>query len=468
MTIWLAAAAVWVGSQACQPCHSGISAAYAKTSMAQSSGLATQLQPAAFQAGGHRYRISNHTLHFDSGSASVDYFLGSGRTGRTYLHKQDRFLFELPVTWFAREGKWKPSPGYEHDSEVDLTRAIDPTCLSCHASRIRPIYGTRNRYADPPFLDNGVSCERCHGPGGEHVRNPAANRMVNPVKLDAERRDSVCMQCHLTGGARVERPGKKFAQFRAGDRVGDFATYFSSSKSRDNLKIVSHFERLTMSACKRASGDALWCGSCHQPHTNANKTQQACIGCHAQAHMNQELAKQNCASCHMPKANASDVTHGVVTDHRIVRLPADANNKATGNSIAVLAGPADDRSMGLAYAEMGDARAKEFLLRSKATDSAVLFRLATLESDPNRSAELYRQSVAQGPVRLEALVNLGVLLAQAGDYEAAGSLWRRALAMNPATEAAALNLAKISPVQEAKAVLLRYLEFNPASKAAQK
>ena len=39
--------------------------------------------------------------------------------------------------------------------------------------------------------------------------------------------------------------------------------------------------------------------------------------------------------------------------------------------------------------------------------------------------------------------------------------------MNRAIEAAALNLAKISPVQEAKAVL-HYLEFNPAFKAAQK
>ena len=150
------------------------------------------------------------------------------------------------------------------------------------------------------------------------------------------------------------------------------------------------------------------------------------------------------------------------------RHPADAKRNNTGNSIVVLAGEGDDRSMGLAYAEMGDPRAKQYLLRAHPQDATVLFRLATLEPDPAKAAELYRQSINHGPIRVEALVNLGVLRAQAGDYQAAGSLWKRALAMNPATEAAALNLAKISPGQEAKTVLLRYLEFNPASKAAQR
>jgi len=38
--------------------------------------------------------------------------------------------------------------------------------------------------------------------------------MVNPAKLDAARRDSICEQCHLAGEARVEKPGKQLAVFR--------------------------------------------------------------------------------------------------------------------------------------------------------------------------------------------------------------------------------------------------------------
>ena len=84
---------------------------------------------------------------------------------------------------------------------------------SCHASQVRYVRGTQNRYADPPFADNGVGCERCHGPGGEHVRNPSAAPMANPAKLDAVRRDSICMQCHLSGLSRVPRAGRRFVDF---------------------------------------------------------------------------------------------------------------------------------------------------------------------------------------------------------------------------------------------------------------
>ena len=67
-------------------------------------------------------------------------------------------------------------------------RPVDPSCLLCHASQLTHIYGTVNKYADVPFQQGGVSCERCHGAGSEHVRNPASARMVLASKLAPERR----------------------------------------------------------------------------------------------------------------------------------------------------------------------------------------------------------------------------------------------------------------------------------------
>ena len=54
----LLAAAVFVGNQACRPCHTGIADSYARTPMAQSSGRVESLAPASFTAAGHRYRIA--------------------------------------------------------------------------------------------------------------------------------------------------------------------------------------------------------------------------------------------------------------------------------------------------------------------------------------------------------------------------------------------------------------------------
>src|SRR5947208_161472 len=96
----LLAAAVFVGSQACRPCHSGIVDSYARTSMAQSSGRVESLTSTSFTAAGHRYRIADRRLFFDGGSVSFDYFIGSNSAGRTYIRERDGHLFELPVTWY--------------------------------------------------------------------------------------------------------------------------------------------------------------------------------------------------------------------------------------------------------------------------------------------------------------------------------------------------------------------------------
>jgi hypothetical protein len=459
--MFLLAAAVFIGSQSCQPCHSRIFNDYARTPMARSSGRVESVAPASFTAAGHRYQIANNRLIFPGGDSSIDYFIGSNAAGRTYVRERDGYLFELPVSWYAQKLKWDASPGYENDTEVRLTRAVEPSCLLCHSSRVRPVLGTQNRYGDPPFLENGVACERCHGPGSEHVTNPPKFPMVNPARLDPERRDAVCSQCHLSGEARIERPGRKFAEYRAGERLSDYATYFVWKLGRRDLKVTSHVEKLAASACKTASGDALWCGTCHNPHNNADKSQAACLNCHAGAHRQQE----RCVSCHMPRTRAVDANHGVMTDHSIPRT-RKASALPMAESLVPFLGAADDRALGLAYAELGDNRSREYLLRAAPQDAAVMLRLAVQESDPLRAMKLYESALRENPYMTAALVNLGSLYAQQGRIEQAGRLWDRALTTNPAIEEAVLNLSQIRAPEEARAILKRYLEVNPTSRKA--
>lgn len=458
----LTAAAVFIGSLSCRPCHTGIFDAYSRTAMAQSSGRVETVPAARFTAAGQRYEIAGRRLLFTGGSVTMDYFIGSNAAGRTFLREREGYLFELPVTWYAQKGAWDASPGYERDEEPRLTRAVEPTCLQCHASRVRPVRGTQNRYGDPPFLENGVGCERCHGAGSEHVKNPAEARMVNPAKLDAERRDAVCSQCHLTGEARIERAGRKFGEYRAGERLAEYATYFVWKAGRRDLKVTSHVEKLAASACKAGAGDRLWCGTCHEPHMNEDRSQAACVGCHAGAHRQQE----RCVSCHMPRTKTVDGNHGVMTDHGIPRTPQTARRAAGPEVLTPFLGLGDDRATGLAYAEIGDGRAREYLLRAAPQDWPVKLRLAVLESDAGRAAALYEAVLRENPGEPAALVNLGTIRAREGRMQEAGRLWERALAVNPALEEAVLNLALIRPEGEARAVLERYLQVNPVSRKA--
>jgi len=429
--------------------------------MAQSSGRVESVRPATFTAAGQRYRIADNKLSFDGGSATIDYFIGSNAAGRTFLSERNGYLFELPVTWYAQKRTWDASPGYEKDTEIRLTRAIKPSCLLCHSSRVRPVLGTQNRYGAPPFLENGVACERCHGPGSEHVKDPATVRMVHPGRLDPERRDGVCSQCHLSGEARIEQPGRRFAEFKAGDRLADYATYFVWQLGRRDLKVTSHVEKLAASACKISSGDALWCGTCHDPHNNADKSQQACLGCHQVAHRQQE----RCATCHMPRTRAVDANHGVMTDHSIPKTQKREPLPST-ETLAPFLGKGDDRALGLAYAELGDKRAWEHLLRATPQDWPVRLRLAVLEPNAARAAQLYESVLSDNPSAPAALVNLGSYLAQRGRTAEAGRLWDRALAVNPALEEAVLNLTQIRSAVESRILLNRYLDLNPVSRKA--
>ncbi len=419
------------------------------------------LRDASFDAAGHSYRIAANRLLFGENAVPIDYFIGSSAAGRSFLFQRDGYLFELPVTWYSQKEKWDASPGYEHDSEVRLNRAVEPSCLWCHASRVRPVYGTQNRYAEPPFLENGVGCERCHGAGSEHIRDPRKYPLVNPAKLEPTLRDAVCSQCHLTGEARIETAGHSIGEFRAGERLSDYVTYLVRAGGGSGLKVTSHVEKLAASACKRASGNALWCGTCHDPHTNASKAQESCVSCHTNSHHAQEI----CAGCHMPKSHVIDGGHGVLTDHSIPSGATRAASPASRDLIAFL-GTADDRALGLAYAQAGDPRARDYLLRVKPADAQVLLRLAALEPDGNRSIALYQSALRMNPSQIVAMVNLGVLYAKAGRIDEAAHLWEKALEANPATEEAVINLAQVVTADKARALLLRYLQFNPDSVAA--
>ena len=163
----------------------------------------------------------------------------------------------------------------------------------------------------------------------------------------------------------------------------------------------------------------------------------------------------------MPKLQVIDGGHGVLTDHSISSRGAPATR-----DLSTFLGTSDDRSLGLAYAELGDTRAREHLLRAKPADSQVRLRLAASEADSRRVAALYESVLKNDPYQTAALVNLGSLYARAGRVEEAGKLWERALEANPAIEEAVLNLAQIRPPLEARTILQRYLAFNPDSRAA--
>src|SRR3954469_18374421 len=153
--MWLfAIQALFVGNQACRPCHVEIFEAYSMTPMAGSSGrVADDVAPGVLrhEASGIEYRIErNGSVTLAKGSArqqrTLEYFIGSGTAGRTYLYTRQGFLFEAPVTWYSQRGAWDRPPGFESAGESRGSRPVEPSSLSCHASQLRAVSSAQNQY----------------------------------------------------------------------------------------------------------------------------------------------------------------------------------------------------------------------------------------------------------------------------------------------------------------------------------
>jgi tetratricopeptide (TPR) repeat protein len=385
------------------------------------------------------------------------------------------------------------SPGYESSRQMPFNRPIEPSCLTCHASQVRAVSGTDNRYDAEPFAQGGIGCERCHGPGSEHIKGRAA--MIDPARLDPLRRDSVCAQCHLSGEARINQPGRSSAGFRPGDLLTDYVLdYVYEGDFNYPYKAISHVQALAQSRCKMGSGDRMSCLSCHDPHTvppaeeKAAYFRQKCMACHLQPNVSAELkrhfdSKPDCRACHMPAMQGLSIGHTTLTDHRILRKPmsSTAMMKPATRLVQFGARQADVRGLGLAYAEIAARDNQPFYaaealrllteaLPTCATDAEVLTRLAYLhqtKGDIEQAASLYERALRSDPFKTAAAVNLGVLYAQHGRIDRAIELWRDALASNPGLSEASINLAIAlagkGEKPDAWEVLLKALRFDPDS-----
>lgn len=490
LLLLITAAAAWsfeTGSQACATCHAEIYKAYMRSGMARSSGAFTPkavVEQLPGMAGSYRISadVERVQLSFPDGARSLDYFVGSGSVGRSYLSHLDGFLFQSPVSWYTGARSWDISPGFEKIPESALTRAIEPGCLRCHSSRIQSIDGTVNKYKAPAFLEGGVSCERCHGPGEKHVVTGGGS-IINPAKLDPARRDSVCAQCHLSGATEITRLE---AEFRAGQLLTEKAVTFVWSQPRGPMPVISHFERMSQSKCRQAEPEKFWCGTCHNPHSPdspAEKTafyRQKCMTCHSEADCKRGT---DCISCHMPKTSAVTVQHAAFTDHSIPRTATRREAQSGELTLVPFGGAAvANRELALAWADVAlrennrawGLRAFQLLqaeYQQNPNDAKVGAQLAQLYDrmgQESRACTIYERVVAVNPSAVAAAINLGTCRAKEGRLDDAMKLWAGALERNPAHEGARMNLAvaqfQSGDVRAARATLNAGLKFNPASR----
>jgi predicted CXXCH cytochrome family protein len=493
----------YIGSEPCAKCHAAIYESYSRTAMANASGPASQGVIAGdfeHPSSGVHYRVSAENgqvwLSFErpgdsmlQGKRELLYFIGSGGRGRSYLFSVDGFLFESPINWYGQRRVWDMAPAYQQAREMPLNLPALPGCLTCHTSGLQPpLPGTQNKYPSPAFAHAGITCERCHGAGKLHATS--GGTIVNPAKLSPARRDEVCMQCHLEGNVAIEQPGRHLYEFEPGKYLPDFIRYFVlTGDDRSGMGALSQVQALAQSVCKKKTGDAMWCISCHDPHSTPAAAQNVeyyrakCLACHgdafAQAH---HPGQRDCTQCHMARAASSDVAHTQVTDHRILRVPQmqleDLNASRVRDLVPFPPGTPDPRDLALAWqsiaasgTEPERSKARTMLedaVKQAPNDAALLAALGYTEQQSGAfdlAREHYERALALDPTARDAATNLGVMKAKAGDLTSAVALWKRAFESSPGTSQIGMNIAfaycAAGKLDDARTYVQRVLEFNP-------
>lgn len=467
----------------CAQCHEKIYQNYLATPMANASGLATDnLQTGRFlhKPSGVEYTVSSLqgkatlTFRVPSGSGEMNelplsYFLGSGHLGTTYMYSINNYLFESPIAWYAASQGYDMKPGLAEMQTMPPPLPMQSSCLRCHMSSVQfSDTGTINRYQGLPFLHTGITCEACHGDSQQHVLTRGKSAIVNPAKLDADRRDSICISCHLEGDVSVERAAHSALNYRPGESIFTYLSYYVRAGAKLTARGVSEVEQLDRSTCKRVSGDRMSCTTCHDPHYTPDVQHRAaffrskCLICHSEPGFasKHHPENQDCTSCHMRRTGAVNIPHVAWTDHRILKLPEESTIEQAGKEedklIPLFASDSSQRDHAMAAYQLLLEGNRSFEATAwsqlKAQREAIADDKAALDALGNLSAErgdyqiaeqAFRRVLELDPDDLTALSNLGILLAKAGKPKDAIPFLKSAFERNLDIPGLAMNLARV-------------------------
>lgn len=269
--------------------------------------------------------------------------------------------FNVPFTYIFEARRWAPrhdvfllNPDKHYSMQLWNT-----VCLNCHATAGQPRQNPADKSLDSQAAEMGISCEACHGPGGEHTRvnrspvrryarhaakpnattGPRDPTIFNPGRADHVKASETCGQCHAI---RLKVDSAQWLQhglqFRPGgdlEKVAPLVHYedpnapgtpdrkrsvMEGSFWPDGQVRVSGRDYNGLAASPCFQRGQLSCLSCHSLHGYQSTAHQlaprmdgnaACLQCHeriaatperlaAHTHHAAQSSGSLCYNCHMP------------------------------------------------------------------------------------------------------------------------------------------------------------------------
>lgn len=265
-------APTYVGSGACRTCHAEIYAEFSETGHKSGLGTVTggippaypdTVQPADLPPAGYSW-------------GDISYVVGGFGWKTNFVDAQGYLVTGSETQWNLETQAWAA-----YDSNLSPgTKSFD--CARCHTTGYE--FSENGHQGGLPgiigtWAENGVTCERCHGPGGQHVFAPGEHGM----QIDDG--SELCGECHY---------GSEDYRIKASDGLIMHNQQYSELISAGHANIP--------------------CALCHDPHRSAKYDAQnaiiaACTDCH-NGKVVDHPGPDDCVLCHMPKSVLSAVPNG--------------------------------------------------------------------------------------------------------------------------------------------------------------
>lgn len=313
----------FVGSLTCKTCHPRIYARWKVTRMANVVRDPKEHTDAILPD----ITKPNPLVTFTKDDIALVY---GSRWKQRYFKKIGNDYFVLPAQWDITHQMWRPyfvkngtdwwAPLYPPDN---MNRPTGPLCDGCHSVN----YNIKTK----TVTEWNVGCERCHGPGSEHVAHPSQANIINPARLNFVEANDTCIQCHSQGQPLKNPIEGKYYDWPVGFHMGaKLQNYWKLEERTLGQTTFMYFADGTAHKNRMQGNDfvqsvmythGVKCFSCHDVHGTDNEAllikpaNVMCLECHGpgspngphtqtiEEHTHHESGSPGgeCIACHMPK-----------------------------------------------------------------------------------------------------------------------------------------------------------------------
>jgi len=181
------------------------------------------------------------------------------------------------------------------------TNTLSRNCAGCHSTGIEVAYDDfddgihayKGVITAFDYVDLNVTCERCHGPGSEHVASQEVMEIITPQNLTARASNELCGQCHASHGGKSITPAGVFKPAFDGNHLNDLGNGFFVPGLYDLETFITNYNQPTTTNNWREGPYHTWPD---QKHGRAHA--QELPELLRSGHADNPYEKLTCSSCH--------------------------------------------------------------------------------------------------------------------------------------------------------------------------